>query len=392
MIERTPSSSDVIIVGAGITGLSAAVELAERGVRTKLIDAYGPAALASGWTLAGVRQSGRHPAELPLAKLAVSLWPTLHEKLGAETGYRQHGNLRLARSEAEIETIRQLVKDQASIGLELSFLDDIKAIRAIAPALSEDVMAASFCPTDGHADPLMVAEAYLTRARALGVDICFGERVTDLVVANGRVTDVVTDKTTHAAGSVLLATGFLSNPLLAPLGIALPLRKPIVTVIQTAPCAPTLAPVLGVANADMAARQELSGRFRVTSGMEDWTGSLIEEEGKARIRPNVRSIEATIAKVARVLPMLRDLEIEKIWAGALDLTPDALPVIDFAKGIDNLVIAAGFSGHGFAIGPVTGPLAAQTLIGREPDLDISAFRLERFDTMTGAEASLTLHG
>ncbi|SNY90194.1 sarcosine oxidase subunit beta [Cohaesibacter sp. ES.047] len=392
MSERPPFHPDVIVVGAGITGLSAAVELAESGVRTRLIDAYGPAAMASGWTLAGVRQSGRDPAELPMAKKAVEIWQTLHEKLGAETGYRQEGNLRLARTEAEVVAIRTLVKQQSDIGLDLRFLDNLEDIRAIAPPLSDTVLAASYCPTDGHADPLMVAEAYLSRAKALGVEIIFGERVTALTVSQGKVTGLVTDAGSHAAGAVLLATGFLSNRLLEPLGTTIPLRQPMVTVIQTAPAEPQLCPVLGVANADMAARQELSGRFRVTSGMETWPGTLVEENGKPAIRPYARAIEATISKVATVLPVLHDLEIEKIWAGALDLTPDALPVIDVAQGFDNLMIAAGFSGHGFGIGPVTGPLAAQKLIGKKPDLDIDAFRLDRFDSLTGAEATLTLHG
>ena len=96
------SAPDVLIIGAGITGAVAALELTEMGAKVEVVDRYGPAAMASGWTLAGVRQSGRHPAELPLARDAVKRWQELDRRLEARTSYRQEGNLRLARTEAEI--------------------------------------------------------------------------------------------------------------------------------------------------------------------------------------------------------------------------------------------------------------------------------------------------
>ena len=95
-------SADVVVIGAGISGAATALELAEGGVSVVLLDRWGPAAMASGWTLAGVRQSGRHAAELPLARAAVKLWEGLGERLGADVGYRQEGNLRLARDEGEV--------------------------------------------------------------------------------------------------------------------------------------------------------------------------------------------------------------------------------------------------------------------------------------------------
>src|SRR3954471_13598494 len=106
------ASTDVVVIGAGISGAAAAWELARDGVAVTLLDRYGPAAMASGWTLAGVRQSGRHPAELPLARAAVALWGELDGRLGADVRYRRRGNLRLARTEAEIPVIERLVAEQ----------------------------------------------------------------------------------------------------------------------------------------------------------------------------------------------------------------------------------------------------------------------------------------
>ncbi|WP_417773422.1 NAD(P)/FAD-dependent oxidoreductase [Stappia sp.] len=392
MTGMSETTMDVLVIGAGITGVSAALELAEAGHRVEIIDAYGPAAMASGWTLAGVRQSGRHPAELPLARAAVALWGDLDEKLGAQTGYRRSGNLRLARNDSEAATIRALVDDQSRAGLDLTFLSDLKDAREIAPALSDRIVAASFCPTDGHADPVATVEAFARRAEGLGARLSFGERVIRLEADGAGIARVVTDRRTITPGAVLLAAGILVNDLVAPLGHQIPLRRPMVTVLRSAACAPLLSPVLGVANADMAARQEINGRFRVTSGAEDWPGDIVETNGRPVIHPRMRAIRETIEKVSSVLPAFAEAELAEVWAGALDLTPDALPVIDRLPGLDNLVVAAGFSGHGFGIGPVTGAIAARLLRGIDPGHDIQPFRFDRFAAHTAAHAPLTLHG
>src|ERR1700719_3550439 len=102
----------IVIIGGGITGTAAAAELAREGHAVTLIEKHGIAAMASGWTLGGVRQSGRAPAELPLARAAVEIWSGLAETLGADVEYRRAGNLRLARTPAEAALIRSLVLTQ----------------------------------------------------------------------------------------------------------------------------------------------------------------------------------------------------------------------------------------------------------------------------------------
>src|SRR6476661_5917682 len=126
----------IVIIGGGITGTAAADALARDGHGVTLVEKGGIAAMASGRTLGGVRQSGRHPAELLLARAAVAQWAGLHEALGADVGYRREGNLRLARTPAEVDVVRGLVESQRAQGLDLAFLPDNAAARAIAPALS----------------------------------------------------------------------------------------------------------------------------------------------------------------------------------------------------------------------------------------------------------------
>lgn len=128
--------SDFVVIGGGIIGVATARHLALAGAKVTLFEARSLAAMASGWTLGGVRQSGRDPAELPLARAAVEIWQTLHEDLGADIEYRQRGNLRLARTEAEADIIRALVAQQAASGLPITYLAGNAAVRAVAGDLA----------------------------------------------------------------------------------------------------------------------------------------------------------------------------------------------------------------------------------------------------------------
>jgi sarcosine oxidase subunit beta len=382
---------DVIIVGGGISGTAAAWELASEGHSVTLLEARSLAAMASGWTLAGVRQSGRDPAELPLARSAVDIWAGLSQALGADVGYRRGGNLRLARDEAEAGVIRDLVDEQRALGLELEFIEGNAAVREIAPALSANILAASHCPSDGHADPLAAVSAFADAARRSGADIREGVRVTGLLRDRDCVIGVETADGPLHADRVVVAAGVHAPDLLAPLGLDLPLDLQLVFALQTVPLPPLLQQVIGVANADCALRQQIDGRVRATTGIGPWTHAL--EGWKAEdLHPTAEAVGILGERLAAIVPAMRDAPLAKLWGGLIDLTPDALPVLDTPAQVPGLVIAAGFSGHGFCLGPVTGQIIADLALGRSCRHPIAPFALARFaDSVPGVQ-DLSLHG
>ena len=383
--------ADVVIIGAGISGAATAYELATAGLSVVLMDRWGPAAMASGWTLAGVRQSGRHPAELPLARQAVAIWADLAERLDGPTHYRRGGNLRLARTAEEVPVIRELVAEQKAAGLDITYLSDAQQVRAVAPAVTPDVLSASYCTSDGHADPHATVASFVRAAERAGAVLRFGERVVAIEVADGKVTGVRTETDTIPAGRVVLAAGIFGNELLEPLGLRVPLEVPMVTVLRSIPGDTMLDQVIGVANADVAGRQEADGRWRVTSGLLPWHGGMASTPRPA-VAPTSDSIRHTVDIFAKVVPAFAEARIEAVWAGLIDLTPDALPVIDAPPQVAGLVVGMGFSGHGFCLGPVTGKIMAGLVQGHAPEQDLTPFRLARFEGWNAPSAPVTLHG
>ena len=196
-----------------------------------------------------------------------------------------------------------------------------------------------------------------------------------------------------ATSHVVVCAGIFGNELLDPLGLAIPLQVPMVTVLRSVPMPAALGPVIGVANADCAGRQESDGRFRVTSGLETWHGDIDHDGPRPAVRPTMRSIAEVVRLFGEVVPAFKDARIDETWAGLIDLTPDGLPVIDSPAGLEGLTVAMGFSGHGFCLGPVTGTIVADLVETRRTPFPIAPFALDRFaDRRQAAFEPLSLHG
>lgn len=390
----TSEQTDILVIGGGISGVAAAYELAKAGAKVTLLEQGDLAGMASGWTLAGVRQSGRHPAELPLATAAVDRWITLGAELDADVEYRQDGNLRLARSPEEVSVIEGVVATGRASGLDLTFLPDNAAVRAVAPALSEQILAASFCPTDGHANPTKTVHAFARAAERNGASIRTGTAVHALTATGDRVTGVVTGDGQIAAETVVVVAGVHTGELLGPLGLEVPLRIGHVAAVQTTPVGIELKQVLGVANADLAGRQQVDRRLRFTAGGTTWPYALGDlATGYDAVQPLGAEITTLLQRATRVVPAIGEARIARVWGGLLDMTPDALPVIERVPEYGGLVVAAGFSGHGFCLGPITGRILADLALRGETSLPIEPFRRSRFAaTSTAAPDAPTLHG
>jgi sarcosine oxidase subunit beta len=185
-----------------------------------------------------------------------------------------------------------------------------------------------------------------------------------------------------ACGRLVLTAGAWSAGVMRQLGIELPVGVRPPQMILTKPMPPTLRPVIGSAERKLSLKQLASGSFLIGGG---WPGDADLETSTATPRPE--SIRGSLADATAVYPEIGSAEIDRVWVGIEAQTPDAIPVLGLVPGFDNLSLAAGFSGHGFALSPVIGQVLSELATGETPSIEIGAFSIERFGTPGHADGA-----
>lgn len=368
-------TADVIIIGSGVIGCATAYYLAKKGTSVIVLDkdeniGNGGSARNGG----GVRQSGRDPRELPLAMYAVNnLWPTLSEELGVNVEYHKEGNLRLGKTEHHLEILQGLTDRATACGLDVRMIDGAE-VRAINPYLSDEVIGASWCATDGHANPLMTTLGYYRAARRLGVQFYTGEEVTEIQTIKGKARRVITKKNVFEGEKIIVAAGYESRWILESVGIDIPMSRDLIEALVTEAEAQMFPQMLGTADADFYGHQTDHGSF-VFGG-----ASGFETVNKDNGHNMTSSITAPCIcrGIMKYIPKLANAKIVRTWAGYEDVSADGVPVLGEIKEIPGLITACAFTGHGFGISPIVGTLLAEVAREEKTTLDLSAFRYDRF--------------
>lgn len=368
-------TADVIIVGGGVIGCAAAYYLARAGVAVTVLERdESMGSGASSRNGGGVRQSGRDPRELPLARYAVEhLWPGLAEELGYDVEYVQKGNLRLGKTPEHLAILERLTASANELGIGMEMLD-AAGVRAINPFLSDEVIGASWCPTDGHANPLRTTLAFYQAARKLGARFLTGVSVRGLRKRHGRVHDVETSAGTFAADTVIVAAGLGSRAIAATVDIDIPMRGRLIECLVTEAQPPMFPQMLGTAAADFYGHQTKHGSFVFggSSGLEIANGAF------GGMPSSSLTASAQCRAVMGYVPRLARAKVVRTWAGWEDACVDKVPVISAVDEVPGLIIACAFTGHGFGISPIVGLLLSELAQGLPTTLDVSAFRYDRF--------------
>jgi glycine/D-amino acid oxidase-like deaminating enzyme len=412
-VAQLPAETDVVIVGGGIVGVSSAYELSKRGLRVTLLEKGTVAGGQSGRNWGFIRQQGRAPEELPLMIQANGIWSRMEGELDADIEWTQGGNLRLADDEATASRYEAWAKVGSEHGLGTRVLG-MKEIAELLPGIKHTWTAGIFTPSDGHANPLKATRALADAAAQRGALIVEGCAVSRLELAAGRITGVSTNRGDLRAPVVVLAAGAWSGRLASAVGVSIPQRLVRSTVALTEPVpAVTRA---GVWSKPLAFKQTVRGEFLLAAGgtgdvdlrvdsfrnIRLFLPAFLKNREYLRVNPNVRTFVASfrpdgngasaaleprpnqkdVASSLRTLqeyfPALGPFRVSKAWAGNIDGTPDALPVVDALATPRGLVIATGMSGHGFGIGPAIGLAVADLVTRGASDFDLRPMRLARF--------------
>ena len=367
--------AEVIIIGGGVIGCATAYYLAKEG--TSVIVLEGSDHIGNGGSSrngGGVRQSGRDPRELPLAMYGIrTLWPHLSEELETDCEYHQDGNLRLGKTEKHREILEGLADRARACGLDVRMIDGDE-VRRINPHLSHEVTVASWCPTDGHANPLTTTLGFYKMARRLGARFITGEPVTELRTVKGKIRRVITPNNVYEGEQVLVAAGLHSREILGTVGIDVPMDGSLLEALVTEAEAPMFDQMLGTADADFYGHQTKHGSFVFggSSGLEPFYKDNGTPVTSSRTAPCI------CRGIMKYFPELADAKIVRTWAGWSDRSADGVPVLGAVDEIPGLYAACAFTGHGFGISPAVGDQLAKLIRTGSTDVDLSPLRYDRF--------------
>jgi glycine/D-amino acid oxidase-like deaminating enzyme len=419
-----PKACDVVVVGGGVVGVAAALTLAERGQSVLLCEKGRIACEQSSRNWGWIRQLGRDPKELPLMQKSLQLWRAWSQRTEVDIGFREHGITYLAETESELIRRAQWLDIAGPYADSASILDAVATDKLLGRS-DRKFYGAVRMPDDARAEPTLAVPALAALAERHGATLREGVAVRALLRKAGTVCGVATDAGPVRANAVILAGGIWSRVLLENEGVSFPQLAVRASVMRTAP-APSIGPgAFGSEGASL--RPRLDGGYTIARAgaahldlvpaalrylpkfvpliRDNWRilslsagrsffGPLGHRRWEAdepspfeAVRcmspdPDVALLSEALATARWRFPSLANVPVVERWAGLIDTMPDECPVIDHVPGLPGLVVASGFSGHGFGIGPGGGAMAADLATGTRPAVDPAPFRYARYANLS----------
>ena len=362
MSDRLAGAS-VVVVGGGVTGLSAAWWLARSGVDVVVVDKG-----IVGWEASGRNGGGASHYQSPLFAEEQRLWPQLDDLLGYPTEYVRE-RIIIQRDPALLDHYRAVGQMCSAMGYRVDDLDSRQAQAAV-PLTDATCLGGIHLRFGGHANPQRTVQAYAWALQDCGGRVVQHCAVTGFATAGGRVTGVETARGTIAADAIVVAAGPQAEALLAPLGIRFPLAAARAEMIVTEP-APLMA-IGGVDGNGLYGRQTLRGNLAFGGGPHEWIATTPNGPVARPASPLIRSLAR---RVAEMFPRAAHLNVLRSWAGIVENTPDGRPILD---RVDNVTVAT-MSGVGFGLSPASGHAVRDLVVdGACSFADIAKLGLARF--------------
>lgn len=378
-----PDRAEVVIIGGGVMGASAAFHLAEAGVTdVLLLEADQLSCGSTSKSAGGVRLQFSDEINIALALRSMDAFERFGERPGADIGLQQVGYLFLLTDPGDVSVFEQNTALQNSLGVPSRMISATEAGRLSTLANVDDVLAASICMRDGHATPDAVVLGYATAAREMGVSIATQCPVTGIAVNGGDITAVHTALGTVATSTVICVAGPWSRNVAAMAGVDLPVQ-PVARPIwftEPMPQRPDRVPMT----------IDFTTGFYFHSEGPGLLFGMADTQQPAGFDAPMRAdwLEVVGEVVAHRAPALLDVGIAGGWHGFYETTPDHNALIGEAAHVSRFLYATGFSGHGFLLGPAVGEVVRDLVMGHTPPVDVSGFDVDRFSRETRPEHNI----
>ena len=418
---RLPKEVDVVIIGAGIIGISTAWFLIKSGLSVLVCEKGRVGGEQSTRNWGWVRQMGRDEAELPIVTESLSIWENLTSEIDEDIGFSRKGLLFLAENEKNLEEFEEWMEIAKQYQLDTQILST-KELGKKLNYTEHRWKGAMYTPSDGRAEPFIAVPAIARAAQRAGARIIENCAARTIETQAGAVSGVITELGTVRTRTVICASGVWSSTFLANLGVSFPQLLVKGTVARTSAVPEGFN---GGAGSDkFSFRRRQDGGYTLSLGnyvdhylgadsfryfsdflpalkmtwsaiklrydddllkrlfpTRRWEGDEITPFEQTRVlnpTPNPRVVRKIQQLMTSNLPILAKAQIEEVWAGMIDAPPDFVPVMDEISNYRNLFLATGFSGHGFGIGPGAGKIMAALVQGKQVKFDLNRFRFSRF--------------
>jgi sarcosine oxidase subunit beta len=368
-VEGAARGAAVVVIGGGVTGLSAAWWLASSGVDVLVLDKG-----VVGWEASGRNGGGASHYHSPLFHEEQRLWPLMDDLLGYSTEY-QRERVIFALTESDLAAYRGMAAEGRKLGYSVSDLDP-RQVRALVPMASEANLGGVHLHYGGQANPQRTVQAYAWALQDLGGRIAQHTPVTDVVEAGGRVIAVDTPAGRIGCDALVIAAGPQTGMLLGKVGLRLPLGFGRAEMIVTEPA--PLMKIGGVDGNGLYGRQTLRGNLAFGGGPHEWIE--LGADGPAA-RPTSPLTRNLARRVAELMPGAAQLRLIRSWAGVIENTPDGRPVLDRLDNPANVVVAT-MSSVGFGLSPASGHAVRDLVLdGRCGFANLDKLRLSRFENI-----------
>ncbi len=415
------SFAEVVVVGGGIVGIATALALAGRGVSVVVCEKGRIGGEQSSRNWGWVRRTRRDLRELPLMRESARLWSRMDEIVGGDSGFRPAGLLWGAEDDKGAAAFEGWLNSARDYDVDARMITGEELDRHI-PCATRQFKSAMYSVRDGWAEPEQATLAMAHAAKRQGAVIMTNTAVRGLDLQAGRLAAVVTEHGPIRCNAVVVAGGAWSRRFLSDLDLTLPQLKVRSSALRTGPVPG--GPSAGFLCNDGAFRKRLDGGFTIANSyvsvvpivpdsfrfFGDFLPNFLTDLKGLKLRldsrfvrewqehrrapldqvspyelcrvldpaPDIQFARAAMAKLSKRFSFLEGATVAAEWAGMIDVMPDVIPVISTVDAIPGLVVATGFSGHGFGIAPGAGVLAADLATGREPIVDPYDFRFSRF--------------
>ncbi|MCD6436520.1 MAG: FAD-binding oxidoreductase [Clostridiales bacterium] len=369
------NKANVVIVGGGISGVSIAYNLAKKGMKDiVVIEKNYLASGATGRCGAGVRGQWGAEMNCKIALASIKFYEKANEILDykRDIDFKQGGYLILAYTDKGNEQFKKNIELQNRLGIPSRYLKPEEALDIVPYVNLDGIKGVTYCPIDGHINPFKATEAFALAATKLGVKIYKYTEVKDIIVEDGKVKKVVTDKGDIETNVVVNAAGGYSKSVAEMVGVDLPVYSERHQILVTEPVEDMQGPMVMSFSRNLYCQQTPEGSFVMGRTGEN-------EPRDLRITSSWDFLDKMAKTITEVLPPIGELTVIRQWAGLYNMTEDRQPIYGTVKDVEGFYLATGFSGHGFMFAPMTGLLIAEQIMGEENSIDISALRIDRFE-------------